>query len=469
MTTPEELFLEEIKELNQFVYSQDQGSLKSTDINVDSDSDVLLILHCMNVTTKNIEFISRITDKLKTYKKISLWDLTLIQKNVYNSEQLEVLSITLDIVYYKLLKIHYATLEATKKSSAMVVDKKKNAIRGIVINLSAKAIKTTTTPTDIKFEHYRYGEITENLFQFLAEEVAKQAIIDVNINILLMSIMASFGSDYQFPTRIIDILFHNRQFCEENELNTMVTRFAEINPQIIREIFNDKTVTYPYRSRGYLNGETGTMSSILIEGNISLYYNVIKCVPDIKVSAIDDLSILFCYLLTVLTVEDRLNNDVKLYIKYIIFFLKQRLVGDQIAIFNKDWFDNIIKGFEEFLPKVKRSVTNSDSFVQQVVGYSNRMPELQQIPFVKEIFTGHNGWESLPMWYDNLIKKNDETETIYVNTELLNKIYNEYFKIYDMSLSLIFNVNRYRDIMSGGGNKYQKKYNKYNTKNKNLK
>ena len=149
--------------------------------------------------------------------------------------------------------------------------------------------------------------------------------------------------------RLIDVLLHTIQDERTHEDHQIYVIYilSKIPDEIVRRIFNDSTVKYPFQNRQYyLQGKPGsTMSTILVSKFLVFYLYIIKRFPDIQLNIFDDLSIIFNHMLSRHINLDNCEfiHDPHIYIDILTHIIKQN-TG---VAYTDEWFGQIIINLQD--------------------------------------------------------------------------------------------------------------------------
>jgi hypothetical protein len=161
--------------------------------------------------------------------------------------------------------------------------------------------------------------------------------------------------------RLIDVLLHNHydyKFIHDGHTELQLRNIEilkKLDPEILRRIFNDGSLKYPYANRRhYLQEKPGsTMSTMLLSKFLLIYDYVISTIPDIELNIVDDLSIIFdhmlCGIVDEKTCDIKINSD--LYMKILNHLLT---LNSGNLEYSSEWFDSVIRILEtEYNDKIK--------------------------------------------------------------------------------------------------------------------
>jgi hypothetical protein len=362
-----------------------------------------------------------------------------------------------------------------KKEEILKNNKKQNILKKTNLNVASQHasqyIHTLHTKEEIKvlpFSQLNDNDI-DNLekisiisdFDKIYHEIMS-SIENNNLDLLIEPIYCTADTSI-FISRKIDVLFHggklrrndNRtdqnESMNEHEKIIMIDLINSINSEFIPKIFNDTRVIYPHGKK-YLDQKVGSvMSSILVEGDVLLYNHIIDLYPPIQVNAFDDLSLFFNFLIS--------GNDREefrhIYIK-IINFLKSKLLeksDEHKDVFTVKWFESLIDNLQNYIGYLKTKQWYKNDGMQQFLDYIKGNNDLNSTPFLKEVFTYHNGWES-STWTDDyryiLLPNGD------LNVHKIRQVCYEYFNVIQIGGIKYHNGNNDID--------YKQKYLKYKRK-----
>ncbi len=195
--------------------------------------------------------------------------------------------------------------------------------------------------------------------------------------------------------RKIDLLmlapYRDKTRVEQSEI---IILLKTIPREILLKLFNDDTLLYPHFNRSYLNLKKGSiMSTLLIQGYFDIYEYIIHRLPYIILNEVDDLMILFNFILFREggDISSDLDDINRTYIP-LISFLKRRLEGNNRYLFSEAWFNEFIIKCTKTLDGLKKlelwrnQKTKEDKSIL-LFRFLKKDPELLKL------FTGHSRWE----------------------------------------------------------------------------
>jgi hypothetical protein len=213
------------------------------------------------------------------------------------------------------------------------------------------------------------------------------------------------------------------------EQSEIITLLETIPDKILLNLFNDDTLPYPHSGRSYLNFKKGSiMSTLLIQGYFDIYEYIIRRLPHIILNDVDDLMILFNFILFREggDISSDLDDINRTYIP-LISFLKRRLEGNNRYLFSEAWFNEFIIKCTKTLDGLKKlelwrnQKTKEDKSIL-LFRFLKKDPELLKL------FTGHSRWEDTvePVidgeYSLDIIKDDDTIDEDYIN--IIKNIFN---------------------------------------------
>lgn len=202
--------------------------------------------------------------------------------------------------------------------------------------------------------------------------------------------------DSEMTTRGIDTLLYclhekwtyGKIFSTEEHIKnekSIIDILQKFNDIKLKRLFNDSRVRYPYRT-GYLDGETGTMSALLVDSKFMLYNYLLQ--RGVEINLHTDLYIIFGRLISSNIDNSNINipEDELKAIYDIINHIKS--INPSHQLFNSNWWNDLQDKFISFI-----DINSSKSWWGEWnYEYSNL---LGQIGF-SEDRSLLEGWESSP-------------------------------------------------------------------------
>lgn len=335
------------------------------------------------------------------------------------------------------------------------------------------------------FDSYTQKEINQlviiNSKKKILEIVAEMHSVELEDLYSMLEPVYYIYSTSQFVVRKIDILLHLEYELpyrkiytdgleDKNGLIRLINKIHQMDPKILKLIFNDKRVTFEshrpflkgteFNERGQIikKNPGATMTSILIEGHMLLYCKIMELVPDIELNVYHDLCIWFNYIIS--------GNVSEIYEQLYIETI-QKIKSKSSSTDHNPFTPQLI---EELITKLKEKT----SYLQEKSWFNNMLEENKLKEFIRQfssdtqidtkirnIFKYHNGWESSRWIYDynGIFIRIDRN--ININDANIREVYTKYF--YDFGQ---------QDIINGGSMKqttYKEKYLKYKKKYLDLK